>query len=88
MAESPRVYLPAVPTRKYFRCTKQMFDSNTNGTNKIRVFFDGLRYVAPNPDLPQVVANIQAQHKQGYYLTFRDLFLRDDVYYCPDNWEN
>jgi len=78
----------ATSDKKYFQCTKQMFESGNPGTNKIRVFFDGLRYVAPNPTLPQVVASIQARYERGYYIQYRDLFISDDVYNCAENWDS
>ena len=76
-------------SRKYFKCTRDMYNllgSQQPDTTKIRVFFNAIYYVAPNPQLRDVVAALQTLYDEGRYFEYRDLYIPNEFYNCGDYW--
>jgi len=77
----------------YFQCTpkeyKSMYPSEFSGNcTPIRVFFNGMYCVAPNPADKDLVNHIQKQHNLGQYISYHDFCIPNNVYNDPNRWSS
>ncbi len=55
-----------------------------NGDIKVRIYYNGIYYVAPDP--LDKNNGIEDQYNQGYYISYKDYYISRSQYNDPTNW--